>query len=310
MDAAASLRALGFTQHEASIYVFLLRHPLSTGYEVSKGAGLPRANVYQVLESLGAKEAVQAVSAEPARYAAIPPAQLLAQLRREAEQRHAAAQAALAALDTPPEVEQFWNLRGAGRVRERFLDMADRAAERVIASLWAEDLDWARDALRRAHDRGATVVVNLFGDPEPATAIDEAARDRFAATPAIASALGFDQLYRHEASDRAVGGHVIVAAVDFTEALAASLDAPAGGVYTQNATLVRLVEKLVRDESYLAAIYAELGPELEARFGPHLVELRRRLLPPEQADRLLTIVSFGRRGPRLHRDGQAGELLA
>ena len=42
------------------------------------------------------------------------------------------------------------------------------------------------------------------------------------------------------------------------------------------AALVRLVEKLIRDESYLAAIYARFGPELEREFGPHLAALRRR----------------------------------
>jgi hypothetical protein len=54
-----------------------------------------------------------------------------------------------------------------------------------------------------------------------------------------------------------------------------------------------LVEKLIRDETYLAAIYERFRSELEATYGPHLVELRRKLLPAEQAERLVSIVGFG-----------------
>jgi hypothetical protein len=54
-----------------------------------------------------------------------------------------------------------------------------------------------------------------------------------------------------------------------------------------------VVEKLIRDEAYLAAIYERLRPELEGAFGPHLVELRSKLLPAEQASALMSVVGFG-----------------
>lgn len=291
MSAEEQLRGLGFTQHEATVYVFLVRHPLSTGYEVAKGTGLPRGNVYQVLETLAKREVVQALSAEPIRYVASPPKQLLARTRREIEMRCDAALDALSALEVPPQVELFFTLRDVDHVRARLLEMLERAAERVVVSLWAEDLDEYREPLRRAHRRGVTVVLNVFGETGESSPLPDGA-----------------QVYWHEPGDKTVGGHVIFAAVDNAEALAASVDPPASGVYTQNGTLVRLVEKLVRDESYLAEIFAQLGPELEARFGPHLVELRRRLLPEDQAQRLLTIVAFGRRGPEF-RDGRAASEL-
>ncbi len=68
------MKHLGFTGAEAQIYVFLLQHSHSTGYEISKGAGLPRANTYQALETLVAKERITAVSPDPVRYVAVPPA--------------------------------------------------------------------------------------------------------------------------------------------------------------------------------------------------------------------------------------------
>lgn len=47
------MKHLGFTGAEAQIYGYLLQHPHATGYEVSKGTGLPRTNAYQALETLG-----------------------------------------------------------------------------------------------------------------------------------------------------------------------------------------------------------------------------------------------------------------
>jgi HTH-type transcriptional regulator, sugar sensing transcriptional regulator len=125
--------------------------------------------------------------------------------------------------------------------------------------------------LRSAAQSGCQVVVNVFGDVP----------------------LDFGEVYRHEPQAMTVGGHVLTLAVDSTTALIASLDEPAGAVYTAHPALLRVVEKLIRDEAYLAAIYERLRPELEGAFGPHLVELRAKLLPPDLASRLMSVVGFG-----------------
>jgi len=57
---------------------------------------------------------------------------------------------------------------------------------------------------------------------------------------------------------------MVALTVDYAEALVASFDEPVTGVVTHNRTLVWLVEKLNRDESYLASIYERFPGELEA----------------------------------------------
>ena len=148
--------------------------------------------------------------------------------------------------------------------------------------LRAADLDWLGGPLRAAAQAGRQVVVNVFGEAD----------------------LDFGEIYRHEPADLAVGGHLLTLAVDHCAALVASFDEPVGAVYTRNPALVRVVEKLIRDETYMAAIYARFGPELEDAFGPHLVNLRTRLLPPDQAERLISIVGFGAE------DGSVADLFA
>ncbi len=264
------MKHLGFTGAEAQVYIFLLQHPLSTGYEISKGTALPRANTYQALETLAAKERVTAVSPDPVRYAPVPPTHLLQRIQQETTQRCQDLEQQLATLEQPDGIGHFWELRERVRIETRLLDLINAAQHRIAASFWAQDLEQFSDPLRAARERGCTVILNLFGDAKA----------------------DFATVYQHEGPEKVIGGHLIALTTDFTEALVASLDAPATGVVTQNRTLVRIVEKFIRDESYLAAIYEQFAPELEATFGHHLVELRRRLLPTTDAERLVAITTF------------------
>jgi sugar-specific transcriptional regulator TrmB len=264
------MKHLGFTGAEAQIYIYLLQHPHVTGYEVSKGTGLPRANAYQALESLVAKERVIPVSPDPVRYAVVPPAQLLKQIQEETVQRCQDLEQRFATLEQPESVGHFWELNERQRIDARLDALIARAQHRIAASLWAEDLERLTAALHDARERGCTVILNLFGE----------ARADFAT------------IYQHEGPEKVVGGHVIALAIDFDEALVASLDAPVTGVVTQNRTLVRVVEKLIRNEAYLAAIYEQFAHELERTFGKHLVHLRRRLLPDADAEHLVAITTI------------------
>lgn len=271
MEAIDQLTTLGFSPHEARVYVALLQRPGATGYELAKVAGLPRANVYHVLNGLVRKNAVQRSADHPVRYVAHAPAEVLGRIKRETAARCEALVTDLASLAPIPEPGAFWTLRGRAAIVARVTALVAEAAQRVAICLWAEDLAWLDEPLRRAHQAGCHVIINLFGQSD----------------------LAFGEVYQHEDSTKVVGGHLITLAIDSSCALVAALDEPAGAVYTQHPALVRLVEKLIRDEAYLAAIYERFRDDLERAFGPHLVELRRRLLPTDQAARLLEIVGFG-----------------
>lgn len=264
------LKHLGFTGAEAQVYIYLLQYPNATGYEVSKGTGLPRANTYQALETLVAKEGVIAVTPDPVRYASVPPAQLLKRIQQETAQRCRDLEQQLSALEQPDTIGHFWELRERQRIETRLTELIAGAQHRIAASLWAEDVERLSGALRAARDRGCVIILNLFGEVDA----------------------DFATIYRHEVPEKVVGGHVVALAIDFQEALVASLDAPASGVVTQNRTMVRVVEKLIRDEAYLAAIYEQFSQELETAFGTHLVHLRRRLLPQADAERLVAVTTL------------------
>jgi sugar-specific transcriptional regulator TrmB len=77
---AQELQSLGFSEYEARAYMALLESSPATAYEVSKAAGLPRANTYGALESCTEKGAVQPFSQRPIRYIPVDPQDLLSRI--------------------------------------------------------------------------------------------------------------------------------------------------------------------------------------------------------------------------------------
>jgi sugar-specific transcriptional regulator TrmB len=276
------LTALGFSSQEARVYLALLQHPSATGYEIAKHAGLQRANVYQVLAVLADRNIVDKTSnGSPARFVAHPPAEVLGGIKRRTAERADGLIADLAALGARDEPAGFYSLRGRDAVIERTAALVGDAERRIAISLWSEDLDWLAGQLRAAAESGCQVVVNVFGE----------------------TGLDVGEVFTHEDPADTVGGHLLHVAVDHRTALIGFLDDPAGAVFTEHPALVGIVEKLIRDETYLAAIYQRFADDLEREFGRHLVGLRSRFLPPEQAEQLISIVGFGA-------DGQVSDLLA
>src|SRR5688572_2882806 len=79
-DFVQEFRKLGFTEYEAKAYLTLCQTSPVTAYEVSKIAGLAKANVYSALEGLAQRGAVQPVSESPVKYVPVAPSRLLGQI--------------------------------------------------------------------------------------------------------------------------------------------------------------------------------------------------------------------------------------
>src|SRR5437763_1046614 len=105
-DATALLQQLGFSEYEARAYLALLqRNPLN-GYELAKVSGLPRANIYAVLQKLEERGAVVRLDMpNGTRYAPIAPTELIQRVATRFQQTLNAVQRALENLATPADPE-------------------------------------------------------------------------------------------------------------------------------------------------------------------------------------------------------------
>jgi sugar-specific transcriptional regulator TrmB len=64
---------LGLSRSEATVYLALLKYPLSSANDISKRLGISRPRGYKILEHLETKQMVYVTNQKPKRYSAVPP---------------------------------------------------------------------------------------------------------------------------------------------------------------------------------------------------------------------------------------------
>ena len=266
-DWVKGLQTLGFSEYEARTYIALLNICPATAYEVSKAAGVPRANTYSALENLTKKMAVQPVSERPVRYMPLDPESLFGRIAKETRDRCRRLAQDLgksAPIDTRYSV---WSISGEQNVHAKIADMIDGARDHVWIKASADVLELHRPALERAAGRGVAIVIVLFGD--------DARPFRFGRK---------GKAYLHEGNGVRMGlaDNLFTVTTDFREALTANIQGDVYGAYTQSKPVVRMAETLIRHDIYLAEIFAHLGDRIDSHFGPYLMTLRRALFSPEQ----------------------------
>lgn len=281
-DILPDLQALGFSEYEARAYLTLYRSQPATAYEVSKLAGLPKANVYAVLDSLTKKEAVQPISENPMRFVALPPSVLFNRIAQTVATRCAKLTEVVPHLSESSDDHYVWSVAGKEGLAAKMQSMIDSAKSHIWVKSDGNLLMPYRDALRRAADRGVAILIILFGSTSAEFDFGYPSRT-----------------YLHEGNGIPVGiSHQLVTlTVDFEEALVAEFRAHARGSYTRNRPVVNLADSLLRHEIYFAEIFEMFGEPIQKAFGPALIELRKKYLPSEQVRALERMLRSGDRNP-------------
>lgn len=266
-DAISRLQGLGFSDYEARCYISLINAPPSTAYDVSKVTGVPRANVYSALENLTRKGAVQPVSEQPARFAAVPPAELFASIAKSTAARCGEVVDLLKAADTGDRQEVVWTVSGEERVKHQIGEMMRRARKHIWIKAAENLLLDHEEELRAAHKRGVEIVIIFFGT-----------------NPKRFSFGNRSKVYLHEADGVRMGDadNLFTLTTDFAEALTARLHSNYIGAYTRSEPVVTMAETIIRHDIYIAEIYSRFRNEIEAEFGKHLSLLRRGLFSERQ----------------------------
>jgi Cd2+/Zn2+-exporting ATPase len=159
MNEIASLKALGFTEHEAKAYVALLGASECNGYEVAKASGIARANVYPVLERLVERQAARRLeNSNGHRYVAMPLEPMLARLERQHRQRVGAAREALTELETAPRSAAVFNLRGRDELLAEARDVLESVRERLLVAIQPTEAAVLAPELAGARERGVAIT--------------------------------------------------------------------------------------------------------------------------------------------------------
>src|SRR5256884_8679099 len=162
MPSELDLTPFRFTATESLAYAALLRLGPSTGYAPAHAPRVARANTYGALEGLAGRAAAIRLPGRPARYRAVDPRALVAQLA--AEQGQALDRLSQALRDSSEPVEpESRAAAGARAAANLVMQLVARAEQRVEGVLAAELLRPSLPAWRRARER-ATLELRVAGE--------------------------------------------------------------------------------------------------------------------------------------------------
>jgi len=162
------LQQLGFTEYEAAAYMALVEHGELSGYELAKRSGIPRANVYAVIDKLHDRGAVWRVSVEKGqRVAAVPPETLLRGVRSRQREVLDAADSAFAELVKAEAPVAVYSLKG-DELLSRAARLIDESRGQLEIGLQPSEAAALAAPLKRASERGVAVfTLCLEGCAQP-----------------------------------------------------------------------------------------------------------------------------------------------
>lgn len=247
MDVVAGLQQLGFTAYEAKVYVALLGHPGSSGYEVARHSGVPRSKVYEVLEKLSAVDLVHtSQTGEQVLYHPLPHRVMLQRRKNETTALIDRLVEALEDKAQPEPDGPLITVRGYDAVLKRSEEMVVGARHSVFLSGWPREVNRLLPRLIDAEQRGVRVWVLVYGDLE----------------------VPLRHCYYHEPPS--LEGRLsdvlpaLVVVSDHNEALLASVSEaqPVTALWTRNRGVTLIAAEYVKHDVFLAALSERLGPEL------------------------------------------------
>ncbi len=251
-DIVAQLQQLGFGEYEARAYMALLQRSPLNGYEVAKASGLPRANVYGVLDKLQARGAVVRLDTpEGVRYAPVPPAELIERIGSRFQETLEGARQALEKMAHPAEHEYVWNARGYPVLLEHARGLLDETQETLLLAIWPQESAALATDLARTAARGIKITTLCLANCKQECGGCQGRIHRYEVAPEERS-------------------RWLVVVPDGAEVLAGEIigDDDALAVRTHQRLLVDLATWYIRHSIALAAVVNELGSRLPELLSP------------------------------------------
>ncbi len=239
------LEKLGFSVYEAKAYLGLLRKNPVSGYQLSKGTGIPRSRIYETLERLVAKGLAVGFQEEPVVYAPLGAEALQGRLKEAFNSNLSTLEEEIARLAVGGQPEMLWNVRGRAAILGRAREMIVRAERVIYLVAWADMFADLKGALETAEQGGVHIVIISCGD--------------------IDALPGIHYCHAFEAEIVQAGSESINLVVDGQEVLTGEV-APMDdciAVWSRNRGLIFTTEEYIRHEVYLHKVIERFG-ETEA----------------------------------------------
>lgn len=249
MDLIDQLSTLGMTEYESKVYLALLREHPATGYQLSKGAGIPRSMVYEALGRLEARRAVlKTVEEKATLYRPVAPATLLDRYEQETQTRIAELRANLIPIYNRQDEGKLWTFSGRREALTYAADLIAGAESELMLVLTDPDVEELHALLADAHSRGVTLGVILTGAAE----------------------FGLGQVVSHPRRETELHHmtETLIVVADEHEVLIASGHTTTTATVTTNTDVVLIARQFIWMELFAQRIFHRLGADLLERLDP------------------------------------------
>ncbi len=162
-EAVDTLRPFGLTEYEAKCFVALSRIGAGTAKEISEVSEVPRARVYDCMDTLAEQGLVDIQNASPRRFRAAGTDEVVRVLDRRCTRRIERLEKHLKRLERPGKADEdgdVWVTEGDEEVAERIEVLIREAEEELLVAIAVDGLltEEVRRALRRADERGVSIT--------------------------------------------------------------------------------------------------------------------------------------------------------
>ena len=252
VETVGLLKKLGFAEYEARAYLSLLqRHPL-TGYELAKLSGVPRADIYSVLQRLEDRGAILRLEdSAGTRYSPAPPEEVMGRLEAAFKAAAEETRRSLEQVGPPTDFAKVWNVVGRTPLLEHAGTVVDHAERSLMLAVGPDEAAELDASVRGALERGVEVATLC--------------------TRACPVPCGHCQggLHRHHLAPESSDNWLIVVR-DGQEVVAGIVGShgEAAGIRSTQQMVVDMAIWQLRHGIALAAVLEDAGPSLEGLLRP------------------------------------------
>ncbi len=240
------IQKLGFSQYESKAYLSLLQHSPVTGYELSKRSGVPRSMIYEVINKLIDRGAVNTIPSDPLKYSPVAAKEFLKRVRRNIDATFDFLDQSLSSLEQGGDINVISHIHGYEHVMDELLEIIDGAKRELWLSVWDSQALLLKTNVQEAEKRDVKVLSIVFGSED--------------------SQLGITFHHDYMPPDvvkHRIGGKLTVVTRDKEEVVIANfLDKGASwAVKTHDPALVLVATEFIRHDIMIESITRHFGPE-------------------------------------------------
>ncbi len=157
MDIIQQLKKVGFNEYESKSYTTLIQNGTSTAYQVSKLSGIPRARIYDTLESLVEKGIVLKEEFEKSTvYSPLPVEVFLQKTKEEWEDTYRTIDKGLKDLELTQhndEDNKVFTIKNHSAILHYSQRLIKKAEKRIVVSLWSDMYEVLEEELKQVDDQ-------------------------------------------------------------------------------------------------------------------------------------------------------------